>query len=41
MKLKYRLNLIVLVILVVVIAVQSIILLNRASSMQMSTALQS
>ncbi|MDR0635873.1 MAG: methyl-accepting chemotaxis protein [Treponema sp.] len=41
MKLKYRLSLIVIVILVLVIAAQSIILLNRASSMQMATALQS
>jgi methyl-accepting chemotaxis protein len=41
MKLKYRLSLIVIVILVLVIAAQSIILLNRASSMQTATAVQS
>jgi methyl-accepting chemotaxis protein len=41
MKLKYRLSLIVIVILVVVIAALSGILLNRASSMQMATALES
>jgi methyl-accepting chemotaxis protein len=41
MKLKYRLSLIVIVILVIVIAALSIILLNRASSMQMAAALES
>ena len=41
MKLKYRLSLIVIVMLVVVIAALSGILLNRASSMQMATALES
>jgi methyl-accepting chemotaxis protein len=41
MKIKYRLSLIVILILVVVVAVISIVLLGRASSMQMATALQS
>ena len=41
MKLKYRLSCIVVAIVVVVIAALSIILLNRASSMQIATALQS
>ncbi|MDR1252532.1 MAG: methyl-accepting chemotaxis protein [Treponema sp.] len=41
MKLKYRLSLIVIVILTVVIATVSITLLNRASSMQMAAALES
>jgi methyl-accepting chemotaxis protein len=41
MKLKYRLSLIVIVIMVAAIAAISIILLNRASSVQMATALSS
>jgi methyl-accepting chemotaxis protein len=41
MKLKYRLSLIVIAILVAVVGAISIILLNRASSMQMATALES
>jgi methyl-accepting chemotaxis protein len=41
MRLKYRLCIIVITVLVVVVAAISIILLNRASSMQMATALES
>jgi methyl-accepting chemotaxis protein len=41
MKIKYRLSIIVIAILVSVIAAISFILLNRSSSMQMSTALES
>jgi methyl-accepting chemotaxis protein len=41
MKLRYRLSVIVIAILVAVVAAISVILLNRASSMQMVTALQS
>jgi methyl-accepting chemotaxis protein len=41
MKLRYRLSIIVIAVLVMVVAAISIILLNRASSMQMATALES
>jgi methyl-accepting chemotaxis protein len=41
MKLQYRLSLIVIAILVVVIATLSLLLFNRASSMQMATTLES
>jgi methyl-accepting chemotaxis protein len=41
MKLKYRLSLIVIAVLIVIVAAISIILLNRASSMQMATAMES
>jgi signal transduction histidine kinase/DNA-binding response OmpR family regulator/HAMP domain-containing protein len=41
MKLKYRLSLIVIAILVVAVAAISLILLNRASTMQMKTAMES
>jgi methyl-accepting chemotaxis protein len=41
MKLKYRLSIIVIAVVVVVVAAISIILLNRASSLQMATALES
>jgi methyl-accepting chemotaxis protein len=41
MKLKYRLSIIVIAVLIIAVAAISIILLNRASSMQMAEALQS